>query len=362
MEKINKISEFDRIHPYPAKFTIEMISDYIERYSEKGDIILDPFCGSGTTLLASKILERKSIGFDINPIAFIISKVKSNDYSEYTLKDFTNALNDNMFKHYESIEFDIFKYDSIDHWFTQNAIYAFSYIKHLIHTINDDKIKDVAFLSFSSIINEFSNQESDTRYVAKKKNDVTTEVIFKKYLQRFFSFSKIVLDYKEYNFDSYVFLTDSNNILNYVPTKSVKMILTSPPYPNTYDYYLYHKHRMTWLGYDYKPVMLSEIGSRREFSSLKKNHAKFTDDIKKILEKCYETLVPNGIIVMIIGDGKIAGERYDSFHYISIIANELNLKIIDYKKVNLDETSKSFSKSFRTKGKIEHFIVLEKGV
>lgn len=46
----------------------------IKRYSKPGDVVLDTFVGSGTTLIEAKLLERKSIGVDINPVALSISK------------------------------------------------------------------------------------------------------------------------------------------------------------------------------------------------------------------------------------------------------------------------------------------------
>lgn len=46
----------------------------IERYSCKDDIVLDQFMGSGTTLIETKLLQRKGIGIDINPIAIKIAK------------------------------------------------------------------------------------------------------------------------------------------------------------------------------------------------------------------------------------------------------------------------------------------------
>ncbi|WP_028330770.1 DNA methyltransferase [Brachyspira alvinipulli] len=73
---LDYIRKLDRIHPYPAKFTVDIALKFIEQYSKEKDLILDPFCGSGTTLLASKILNRNSIGFDINHVAILISKFK----------------------------------------------------------------------------------------------------------------------------------------------------------------------------------------------------------------------------------------------------------------------------------------------
>ena len=65
-----------------------------------------------------------------------------------------------------------------------------------------------------------------------------------------------------------VFNADSRN-LNFISDNSIDIIITSPPYANTYDYYLYHKFRKRWLDLDVKFAQYNEIGSRREYSSLK---------------------------------------------------------------------------------------------
>jgi len=64
------------IHPYPAKFIPQIPSCFIETYSKKNDVVLDPFCGSGSTLLEATIRDRKAIGLDLNPIATLISRVE----------------------------------------------------------------------------------------------------------------------------------------------------------------------------------------------------------------------------------------------------------------------------------------------
>jgi len=52
---------------HPAMFPVELCRRLIEIYTKKGDVVLDPFMGSGSAVVAAKDLERKGIGFDINP-------------------------------------------------------------------------------------------------------------------------------------------------------------------------------------------------------------------------------------------------------------------------------------------------------
>lgn len=59
---------------YRGNFAPEIARNMILRYTNEGDLILDPMCGSGTTLIESKLLNRNAIGVDINPKAVILSK------------------------------------------------------------------------------------------------------------------------------------------------------------------------------------------------------------------------------------------------------------------------------------------------
>ena len=157
-----------------------------------------------------------------------------------------------------------------------------------------------------------------------------------------------------------VFLKDALLLPELLPPRSAGLILTSPPYVNTYDYYLYHKHRMFWLGYDYNFSMRSEIGSRREFSSLKRPVSKFSSDIAAVFASCDKVLRPGGFAVIVIGDGKVGGRIYDAASDTERICHSLGWSLELCSDSMLDDTSRSFPQGYRTKGKKEHIMVFRK--
>ena len=72
---------------YPTQKPVSLYEKIIKASSNEEDIVLDPFCGSGTTLVAAKILNRKYIGIDKNPNAISICKKRlDNTRIQYTLK------------------------------------------------------------------------------------------------------------------------------------------------------------------------------------------------------------------------------------------------------------------------------------
>ena len=63
--------------PYYAMFPVTFAEEYIEKYSKPGDTIVDPFCGRGTSNYVANLLGRHSIGCDVNPVAWVYSKAKT---------------------------------------------------------------------------------------------------------------------------------------------------------------------------------------------------------------------------------------------------------------------------------------------
>ena len=77
----NSISRWLRFGPYYAMFPMEFAFDVIENYSDPGDYILDPFFGRGTSIVAASVLNRKSLGIEINPLGWLYTKTKLNPAS-----------------------------------------------------------------------------------------------------------------------------------------------------------------------------------------------------------------------------------------------------------------------------------------
>ena len=65
------------IHIYPAMFIPQVARRLLETYSQEYDTICDIFCGSGTALVESKLLNRSAYGIDLNPLAIFLAKAKT---------------------------------------------------------------------------------------------------------------------------------------------------------------------------------------------------------------------------------------------------------------------------------------------
>jgi site-specific DNA-methyltransferase (cytosine-N4-specific) len=233
------------LHPYPAKF-ISQIPRKIIEYLEipKTALIFDPFCGSGTSIIAAKELGYKTFGVDLNPIATLITKVATYALPSQFEENFTS-----LKKRYKTQVIEKLPYiPNIDHWFKKEIQMEIEKIYQSILQDSSLEIQNIFFLALSSIIVKISNQESDTRYAAVEKN-IGGQDVFPLFLRMVESYEEILK--QNNNFPLAKILTsDSLSLNDSYFDKEVGLTITSPPYPNAYEYWLYHKYRMYWLRFD----------------------------------------------------------------------------------------------------------------
>ena len=357
-------------HPYPAKFTPQVVNKFFNLFCKPGFTILDPFCGSGTTLVEGVLNNMNSVGIDLNPIAYIISRAKSNKYSQediYIIKDFISdiqlKLTNGLFGQVDNYKKEVIVPDfpNRNHWFQDNVSYELAILKKHVDDMENDKVKDLLYCAFSKIIVNVSNQDSEVRYTAKKKNH-KEGIVFSKFIASIANYlfainsseHSIIGNAKVYNGDSY-------EILKTFSANEFDFIITSPPYINTFDYYLYHKQRMFWLGFDHRPVRQREIGNHHRIDTKGFESAKseYIDSMTKIINELSRVSKPSSYFVIVIGDGIVEGTTIDMSKVIDEICENCNYSIEKVESVNLSETTRSFNKKFSNAPKKEHTITLK---
>ncbi|HEX2173469.1 MAG TPA: DNA methyltransferase, partial [Dehalococcoidia bacterium] len=65
------------LHGYPAMMIPQVAGRLIDEFTQPGDVILDPFCGSGSVLVEAGLRGRSAWGIDLNPLAVLIARVKT---------------------------------------------------------------------------------------------------------------------------------------------------------------------------------------------------------------------------------------------------------------------------------------------
>ncbi|HEX5275016.1 MAG TPA: DNA methyltransferase [Candidatus Rubrimentiphilum sp.] len=244
-----------------------------------------------------------------------------------------------------------------DHWFSSTVQTALSMILSWKQTLALDDALDTWYqFSLSRIINRVSRQDSETRYVAREKHFASDEVaqLFVESL----GYAKVYLKTRgPLVGSSQAAWADSSTHIP-IADGSVDCVITSPPYANTMDYYLYHKQRMNILGYDFKGVQNTEIGSRWEYSSLKKPLSQWNDQYKNTLSEIRRILRENATCVIIIGDSQIAGTLVDAAELTADLSSTVGFCTLSVTSTNMTERSRSFSRAFQRPHKREHIIAL----
>lgn len=341
------------IHPYPAKFIPELPGEILRRLRiPKNSIVFDPFCGSGVTLTEAQKLGISSVGVDLNPIACLISRVKVSIFNFDLIIQAKKIIAE---CHRDSRSVKIPKIKNLDHWFKKDIQEKISILVEKINKVNQLELRDALNFCLSSILVRLSNQDSDTRYAAVEKN-VKGEDVFSLFIKTAEKLDK-AKNYQQINANSKVINKNSLLLETVDLPKKIGLTITSPPYPNAYEYWLYHKYRMWWLGYDAEKVKIDEIGARPHY--FKKNHQTIDDFINQ-MESMFDFLFNNSqngaYSVFIIGRSKIHGE---------IINNELIIENAGIKGgfshlITLKRSVKSSRKSFNlSHARIkEEFIVI----
>ena len=346
------------IHPYPARFIPDIPRELISAMGcDKGAVVLDPFCGSGTTLLAAQRAGFESVGIDLNPIACLISSVKTQELSP----EFLPVANDvyaqakNIFDGYV----DIPSIPNLDHWFKPDVQKALSSLLKYIDEQSNVNLKNALRLALSSIIVRVSNQESDTRYAAVD-NNYTADDVFGSFLTACNKIQKAKKGNRVNLECSKIINQDILSVLASDFDKPVGLVITSPPYPNAYEYWLYHKYRMWWLGFDPIQVRTFEIGARPHYQ---KKNGQTEEDFRKQMSSVFdllsEVLLFGGHICFVVGRSIIKGKIVDNAELIRSVAENHKMVLV----ANIEREIASSKKSFNLKyGKIktENILIFRK--
>jgi len=249
------------IHKYTAKLIPHIPRYLIKKYTKKNDLILDPFCGSGTVLLEAILLSRNAIGIDLNPLAALISEAKATPLDIDKLSLAIRLVKENVKKSdaRANVEF-----PNLDYWFCKKAQNELSKIKGSIENLNGRFNKSIyrfLLVCFSSIIRKSSYADprmaktyKSKRVVEKiKKGWTPTPILyFEESLDRNFAAIKSLSKHLNTN-SNYVksFQGDAreiSTILKQNGIEEVDLIITSPPYINAQDYFRIYKLEIWWLG------------------------------------------------------------------------------------------------------------------
>jgi len=372
MYNINSTYVTHGIHSYTAKLIPHIPRYLIERYTSKNDIVLDPFCGSGTTLLEARLLSRNAIGIDINPLAVLISEVKTLPLDNDEIRSSISLIEEEVRKTKGGLRV---KFPNIDYWFCRKTQNKLLKIRSSIVNIYDKVDKSTykfLLVCFSSIIRKSSY--ADPRMAKTYKSKRVIEKVktgwvplpiqyFREALERNFERIKSLSGHLAEN-SNYVKVfqgdaKETSAILKRNGIKTVDFIMTSPPYINAQDYFRSYKLELWWLGLatpeevkylnrltigtenistdDLKILLRSEnrhlniILNKIGKINKKKSYIVYNyfENMRCVLKESYNVLKTGGYFCLITGNNTICGIKVPTYKILTCIAESIGFKLIE---------------------------------
>ena len=254
-------------HPYPARMIPQIARRLIKYYSHPFDVVLDPFCGSGTVLVESRLLGRSSVGIDLNPLAIILSRAKSTPLNPDYLKAFWLSFKKKMEKEIVSLRFGLIDVKppsirNLEYWFKPQVIKELTIIRNLLASIKDLTLYNFFATCFSLTVRSVSNlRPSEFKLYrlppTKLKNyNPNVLLVFSEIVERNIRGMSEFYERAHKDVSTKVLLGDARNLP--LADDSVDLIVTSPPYGDsktTVAYGQFSRYSALWLGIDEKKVL-----------------------------------------------------------------------------------------------------------
>lgn len=310
-----------RLHPYLGKFIPQLVEIFLRKYFKPGDTVLDPFCGSATTLVQANELGIHSIGYDISAFNVLLGQVKTGRYDLQTLRYEINDALDKTAKFsgdklvtqlalwdLTTSQVQETQDDYLKLWFAPKALNQLLTYRHIIES-EDYTYPDVLKIILSRSARsarltthydlDFPQKPITEPYYCYKHGRIcqpTTDAL--KFLRRYSSDTiKRITEFSVIRTDARVSIhhADSRNVL-FPPISGV---ITSPPYVGLIDYHAQHEYAYHLLGLDDNRNF--EIGPAVNGSG-QKAKSNYQEDITTVFSHCLAAMPNGGRLIVVAND------------------------------------------------------------
>lgn len=239
------------LHRFPAKYIPRIPAWAMGEFANRGDVILDPFCGSGTTLVEALSRSSQAVGIDLDPLACMITRAKTSALHPSRIEALGTELRRSWHGRAQQLYPPMPGLINFSHWFSENTWgHLQSLMAALIALDCTSEERDFFLCVFSSIIRRVSNADDQTQktYVSGtlKKNPPDVVEAFWRAFERALAGAKELAFLRFPEARTTVINGDASNIQ--LPNRSVDLIVTSPPYLDSVDYMYNFMLEYFWLG------------------------------------------------------------------------------------------------------------------
>jgi len=330
-------------HSYPAMMIPQIVRRILEEFGENSNLLFDPYCGTGTSLVEANLKNVSAIGTDINPLARLIAKVKTTVIPLELLDSYLKDFNDFAFSIQlggRKVKPVIPNFKNIDYWFKKETQYWLAVIKKYIENIDNQDVQDFFKVAFSETVRDVSltrNSEFKLYRMTKKQiekfNPDVLSIMIQKLIRNRNGMAEYILT-KKGNAQSKIY--DFNTVYgipeSILPSESVDIIITSPPYGDsrtTVAYGQFSRLSNQWLGleefnevdrrsmggvrrrefkkFNFEPLdkvlsTVSEIDQKRVYDVIS-----FYADYEKSINNISKVVRPGGVVAYVVGNRRVRG-------------------------------------------------------
>lgn len=335
------------IHAYPAKFPAFIAKkafDYAEAEGVTVKKVADIFCGCGTVALEAKTHKKDFWGCDINPVATLIARVKSETYDVDIVKTFFERIHKAFIDANNNNEAYNSANERLKYWFTENSYLDLLRLKIAIdQNVIEGKYLNAFHCLFSSILKASSKwlTKSIKPQVDPNKSEI---VIWDVFVAQYNKFIRAIEQLGEEQ-DKCCIEIVTENFLEARELPQVNLIISSPPYVTSYEYADLHQLSSLWLDFtdDYRSLRRGTIGSlynskeytinlellnsvgkqivselvgSQKATAQVRSVSRYYVDIQNAIKKCAQMLENGGMAFFVVGDTEYKGTKIKNSEHL----------------------------------------------
>ena len=241
-------------HRYVGRFPSHLIRALINYFGASSeDTVLDPFCGSGTTLVEARMLGVKATGIEISPLSAMMSRVKSqfpceglqvseviaqlSEFYNEKWNSFVSGRSLSEISYQEILNRDgneIAEFSNVERWFTQEALLGTSIVVEFI-LLQEGYLRDFITIALSSKMRSIGNVDVDVvraEYRKEPRKGVDVLKLVTKQIQKMAASVNLTIQACENEIcsEANIRVIEGSILDACIPEQSVSYIITSPPY------------------------------------------------------------------------------------------------------------------------------------
>lgn len=269
-------------HTYPAMMIPQIARRLLIEYRPIDGVLntlLDPYSGSGTSLVEASILGINAIGTDLNPLARFMSKVKTTHYDEELIKYDFEKIQENLKKYSSTIvkNKDFNRISNYTFWYTENALLRLSYISQLIDECSNS-VKDFFLVALSETVREVSftrNGEFKRFKMSEKNLEKFNPDVFGLFCEKINRNLKGLSEFNKQRNNAQIGIYDFNSTRgiphNIIAPESIDMVVTSPPYGDSHTtvaYGQFSRWANEWFNFEHAKDLDKHLMGGRKCSEM----------------------------------------------------------------------------------------------